>query len=211
MRDSDLNTATLAATLREMMRRINDLATRPLGRVTLGPGDGQIRVTDANGNTITTLSGDDGWTAAVDGSQADVPSLLTGLKTDMVGVKSDLGRKAWTTYVDGRFTEQAGTIAKKAWTTWVNQVDRARYNGDVALKRELGKRATKSELNALKNAYGSEIDGIKSRLRALEDKTGSPGYGGGYTPPPNYGDDLAPGVGDILEPGNWGPGSPDPN
>lgn len=210
MRDTDLNRATIGQTLREFKRQLDVLATRPLGPVSIGPGDGHIRILDANGNEVMRQASD-GVTLNVDGSQRNLNATLSTALSDISKVMSDLGKKAWTTYVDNRFTEQSATIAKKAWTTWVNQVDRARYNGDVALKREIGKRATKSELNALKNAYGSEIDGMKQRLRALEDKTSSPGHAGGYTPPPNYGDDLAPGVGDILEPGDWGPGSPDPN
>lgn len=210
MRDTDLNRATISQTLRELVRRVDVLATRPLGPVSIGPGDGHIRILDADGNEVMRQASD-GVTLNIDGSQRNLNTTLSTALSDISKALSDLGKKAWTTYVDERFTEQAGIIAKKAWTTWVNQVDRARYDGDTALKREIGKRATKSELNTLKNTYGNEINGIKSRLRALEDKTSSPGYAGGYTPPPNYGDDLAPGVGDILEPGNWGPGSPDPN
>ena len=170
-------------TLLHLQRQIDRLSSRPIGPVSIGPGQGSIRMVNSAGVSIFSLTPE----AAMITQGGQLVNLADTLAakaavTYVDQVKSDLntaiGLRATREYVDGNIrtlveknSSQDSAISARPTKAYVDNADSSR--------------ALNSSVSSAFSQVASQINSLASRIRALEVQGNiDPGPGGGGYPNP---------------------------
>lgn len=177
-------------TLLHLQRQIDRLSSRPIGPVSIGPGQGSIRMVNSAGVSIFSLT-PEATMILQGGSLVNLADTLAAKAavTYVDQVRSDLnaaiGLRATREYVDGNIStlvqknsDQDDAIAARATRTYVDGNISTLVSKNNSQDTAINARATKSQLQSALNSVGGQINQLASRLRALETQGGlDPGPG----------------------------------
>lgn len=197
-------------TLLHLQRQIDRLSSRPIGPVSIGPGQGSIRMVNSAGVSIFSLT-PEATMILQGGSLVNLADTLAAKAavTYVDQVKSDLntaiGLRATREYVDGNIrtlveknSDQDTAIAARATRAYVDGNISTLVQKNSAQDTAINARPTKAYVDnadssrALNSSVASafsqvasQINSLASRIRALEVQGNiDPGPGGGGYPNP---------------------------